>query len=182
MTHVMLDLETMGSGSYAAIISIGAAAFTLSFPQEIISTFYSRVSLASSVKAGLRMDPATVEWWLEPERAEAWASLQATPAVELDEALLGFSEWFCRIDEGQACVWGNGATFDNVILSNAYQATGLDKPWAYNKDRCFRTLKSEILPPVRADEYGTKHNALDDAIAQAKHLQKIVNLRHLTVS
>lgn len=173
-THCMLDLESMGTGSYAAIVSIGAVKFDLapSVDSAIrLETFYQTISLASSMKAGLRVDADTIEWWTR-QSAEARNSLFSEHAVDLDEALLGFAQWYGEDDS--IPVWGNGAGFDNVILGNAYKATGLDQPWSYKADRCFRTLRS-LAPDVPApDGCRVKHNALDDAIEQAKWLQAIV--------
>ena len=45
--------------------------------------------------------------------------------------------------------------------------------WPYRNNRCYRTLKG-LLPAIELERSGTHHNALDDAITQARHLQKIV--------
>ena len=171
-THVMLDIETMGTSSYAAIVSIGAVKFTMS-DYTWGGVFYQRVSLASSMRAGLRVDADTINWWLRQSQ-EAREAITPRAAVDLDEALLGFSQWYGEDDS--IPIWGNGATFDNVILANAYKATGLDQPWSYKADRCFRTLRS-LAPDVPRPEHGVEHNALDDAIAQAKWMQAIVGAK-----
>lgn len=51
MKHVMLDLETMGSGPRAAIVAIGACCFE---PEtgRIGETFYQAIDLESSVDLG----------------------------------------------------------------------------------------------------------------------------------
>lgn len=72
MSHIMLDLETMGNGSQAAIIAIGAVAFDLS---GIKDRFYTQVSLESSVRAGLIADPSTIMWWMQ-KSDEARAALE----------------------------------------------------------------------------------------------------------
>ena len=169
-THVMLDLETMSTGSYAAIVSIGA----VSFDPALVgfrTSFYQTISLASSMKAGLRVDADTIKWWLGQTSALARAAVLSEHYVNLDEALLGFAEWYGTDDS--VPVWGNGAGFDNVILGNAYKAVGIDQPWSYKANRCFRTLRS-LPPEVARPEHGVAHNALDDAIAQARWLQAIV--------
>jgi DNA polymerase III epsilon subunit-like protein len=172
----MLDTETMGTGSYAAMVSLGAVRFDPNGKSvDITDSFYTAITLKSSMKAGLRVDADTIEWWLDPERAAARDAFLSVNKVDLDEALLGFSEWYG--DDDTVPVWGNGATFDNVILSNAYQAVGIDRPWGYRADRCFRTIVNIVQPPVKKPPYGVSHHALDDAIAQALYLQKIVRLR-----
>ena len=92
--------------------------------------------------------------------------------------LLGFDDGWTRWYREQVkkngkkeiAVWGNGATFDNVIIANAYKAVSLDKPWAYRSDRCYRTMINTFQDVRKPDMQGTVHNALDDAKLQAKHL------------
>lgn len=69
-------------------------------------------------------------------------------------------------------IWGNGATFDNMILRNAYLATGQRQPWNFRDDVCFRTVK--YLFPLKKEFQGVRHHALDDARNQAKYLIKAV--------
>jgi exodeoxyribonuclease VIII len=172
----MLDIETMGTGSYAAMLSLGAVRFDPNGKSvDVTDSFYTAITLKSSMKAGLRTDADTIEWWLDPKRVDARDAFLSRNKVDLDEALLGFSEWYG--DDDNVPVWGNGATFDNVILSNAYQAVGIDRPWSYKADRCFRTVTSIVQPPVKKPEYGVSHHALHDAIAQALWLQRIVRRR-----
>lgn len=174
--HVMIDLETMGTGNKAAIVSIGAAKFNLE--DGIVDTFHVGVELASNKAVGMEIDAGTVMWWLNEDRAEARKAWLALDKVELVEALYGFASWLSSAPETQieaddiVGVWGNGATFDNVILRNAYAGAGIECPWPFWKDRCFRTMKAQwtgYLPQRK----GTHHAALDDAIWQAEALRTI---------
>jgi hypothetical protein len=167
MKNVMLDLETLGNGSRAVIISIGAVEFdpVAGLGRE----FYSNVSPESCVSAGLEIDASTVMWWMK-QSEEARAAFKI-PGGALAAVLQSFKSWF----PAGAVVWGNGATFDNVILSNAYRAVGLKQPWHYADDRCYRTLKN-LLPEVRQSSVGTAHNALDDAKFQALHAAKLLQV------
>ena len=168
--HVMIDLETMGTGNKAAIISIGAARFNLD--DGITTTFHVGVELASNKALGMEIDAGTVMWWLSEDRAAARREWLALPKVELIEALYGLTAWLDEGEEEIAGVWGNGATFDNVILRNAYAGAGLECPWPFWKDRCFRTMKTEF-PSGEPPRSGTHHAALDDAIYQATWLLRI---------
>ena len=61
--------------------------------------------------------------------------------------------------------------FDNIILGSLYDAFGLRKPWSYSR---YRTVKNlGIGPRTPKVREGVHHNALDDAITQARHLQEI---------
>ena len=184
MKHIMLDLETMGNGNNAAIVAIGAVEFDL--PGRIREhwearpeKFYQKVDLESSVNAGMQIDTSTILWWLK-QSDEARKSTFEGVTVPLGSTLCSFSQWVTAIARadafgGDVSVWGNGATFDNVIIRNAFRAVGLPVPWSFRNDKCYRTVIN-LLPEVRQPVFersGTAHNALDYAITQALHLQKV---------
>lgn len=168
--NVMLDLETMGNGPDAAIVAIGAVEFD---PTEYVlgRTFYCNVDLESAVAGGGIMDASTVQWWLRQDEAARRGLFN--DAWQIFPALNKFSDWMGCIDSEEVKVWGNGATFDNVILSQAYKRTGLHRPWSHRGDRCYRTLKA-LRPEIKFNRTGVHHNALDDAISQATHALQLL--------
>lgn len=173
MTDVMLDLETMGNGSNAPIIAIGAVAFDRS---GILAKFYTQVSLESAIAHGGVMDPSTVLWWLQQSDDVRAAFKGNEKAPTLPIALQAFASWYTA--HNGAGLWGNGATFDNVILANAYRAAYVPPPWKFWNDRCYRTIKS-IYRDVQMPRTGTHHNAVDDAESQALHLIQIVQKHNI---
>jgi len=165
MKDAMVDLETLGNGSNSVIIAIGAVKFDPRTGRvgELADRFYTNVDPQSCVEAGLQMDVSTVMWWMS--QSDAARAAVTKPGRQLAEALAEFSKWL----PADACVWGNGATFDNVILANAYRALRLPQPWKHWNDRCYRTLKN-LHPDIKAPaRQGVAHNALDDAVFQAEH-------------
>lgn len=166
--HVMVDIETLGKGSTAAILSIGMVKFN-PFNDVIYDSFYVPVDPESSQALGLTIDASTVMWWLDPLRDAARQAMLAESRVDLPSALYGLVDWFGE----DKPVWGNGSTFDNVILANAFRACQIDLPWQFWNDKCYRTLKGQAKS-IKLKRRGTYHNALDDAISQAKHMQAIV--------
>jgi exodeoxyribonuclease VIII len=171
--HIMLDLETMGTRPNAPIIAIGA----VTFDADGIGThsFYRNVDLQSSITAGAIIDPNTVMWWMQ-QSDEARAALLAKGATDIVTAMDAFDGWVDSATghnrDAIQGVWGNGASFDNAIMSESYKRLGFNPPWPFWKDRCYRTAKS-MFPNVPMERSGTHHNALDDAISQAKHLIEI---------
>ncbi|EON6082594.1 3'-5' exoribonuclease, partial [Escherichia coli] len=133
--HLMIDLETMGKNPDAPIISIGAIFFD---PQtgEMGPEFSKTIDLET---AGGVIDRDTIKWWLKQSREAQSAIL--TDEIPLDDALLQLREF---IDENSGeffvQVWGNGATFDNVILRRSYERQGIPCPWRYTNDRDVRTM------------------------------------------
>lgn len=167
MKRVMLDLETLASTSHAAILSIGAQVFDFE-EASLHSAFYRVVDAEHSVKHFNRVkSDDTMAWW-DRQSYEA-KKVFDEPKQILPLALSDFTEWFAREAGTSAEVWGNGSDFDNVILSNSYQAVRMKQPWSHRASRCYRTLcalvPAPILWPVRS---GTHHNALDDARYQAE--------------
>lgn len=168
--EVMVDLETLDNTPTSLILSIGACKFHKAGNGIIGSTFEVFIDPTDAFKYGLTISPGTVDWWLDSDRDVARAEMMANKKkrLPLKEALSRFTTWV----GSDRPVWGNGATFDNVILANAYKATGGRQPWAFWNDRCYRTMKSQY-PDVKLERVGTHHSALSDAVSQALHLQQI---------
>jgi exodeoxyribonuclease VIII len=167
----MLDLETMGTNKNAAIIAIGAVRMdlvtkTVRSEGAGASTFYRVVSLESSMKSGGVVDASTIMWWMK-QSEEARRCLTSSDTCSLEEALKGFSNWAKEVPVRE--LWGNGSDFDNVILENSYARLGMAVPWRYTANRCYRTVAA-LHPSVPRPVAGVHHNALDDAVNQAKHL------------
>lgn len=167
MNNVMIDLETMGINGNAAIIAIGAVAFD--FEGNLGSEFYEVIDLESSVLNGGIIDASTVLWWMK-QSDEARKEFERKSRDEY-EVLNELTYYLGQFEDVK--IWGNGASFDNTILANAYRRNGYKVPWKYYNDRCYRTMKNLALH-IKMERSGVHHNALDDAISQAKHLQRIL--------
>jgi len=174
--HVMLDLETWGTGPYSMIIMIGACVFDpyAEPPADDVITERFEVAVDPKSYQG-RVDAATVEWWMDPEREPARAAWLKMRRESIYTALDGFSDWLRSIADNSSDVrvWGNGAGFDNALLRQAYEALKRDAPWGFRHDRCFRTLRS-LLTDEDLQYLGTQHTALADAENQAIRANQIV--------
>ena len=175
--HVMLDLETWGTAPYSTIIMIGACVFDpyVEEPSKIITDRFE-VAIDPDSCQGMRIDPATMLWWMDDEREVARVIWLRKPKVSLPEALDGFGDWLgTNPDElgTDVRVWGNGSDFDNVLLRQAYEFTKREAPWSFRHNRCFRTLRSMLTN--EDDKFlGVAHTALADAENQAIHANLIV--------
>lgn len=178
MNNVMLDLETMSTSSKAAIVAIGACLFN-PVTGDIGDKFEVIVNLKSSAYYG-EIDAGTVLWWMKQEDA-ARQVLLTENAVTLKVALEQFTDWLNQhIPEWKdRVVWGNGCTFDNVIMGNAFNACRMSQPWGFFSDRDVRTLVDlgrtlyNFDPKVDMPFHGVRHSAVDDAIHQAKYVSAI---------
>jgi len=174
MNNIMLDLETLGTNSNAVIVSIGAINFD-PFTGALGEEFYQVVDIADSSNFG-KIDLSTIKWWMQ-QSDEARQVFEEGKA-SLKNSLSLFSSWIKGTCDDYPIVWGNGATFDNVIISNAYDAVGLKRPWAFYNDRDVRTIVDLGLKVSNVDyrstikRNGTTHNALSDAKFQALYLSE----------
>ncbi|HBR4111061.1 TPA: 3'-5' exoribonuclease [Klebsiella pneumoniae] len=177
--HVMVDLETMGKKNNAPIVAIGAVVFDPA-TGSIGESFYKVVCLESSVNWGAVIDPSTVIWWLK-QSSEARSAIVNDDAIPLQDALLQFREFVSDNVAGgskKAQVWGNGASFDNSILRSSYDCIAEDYPWEYWNDRDVRTMVElgqaiSFDPKTTIPFEGSRHNALADAIHQARYVSAI---------
>ena len=177
--HVMVDLETMGKKNNAPIVAIGAVVFDPA-TGSIGESFYKVVCLESSVNWGAVIDPSTVIWWLR-QSSEARSAIVNDDAIPLQDALLQFREFVSDNVAGgskKAQVWGNGASFDNSILRSSYDCIAEDYPWEYWNDRDVRTMVElgqaiSFDPKTTIPFEGSRHNALADAIHQARYVSAI---------
>ncbi|HGY1203873.1 TPA: 3'-5' exoribonuclease [Citrobacter braakii] len=178
-THLMVDMETMGNSPDAPIVSIGAVFFDPS-TGNTGAEFYQVVSLESSMSFGMKPDASTIQWWLK-QSSEARSAILVDEAMGLLETLELLADFIAEnAANGSHTVqlWGNGCSFDNVILRRAYALT--ETPFAVPlwNDRDVRTMvelgKSVgINPRFDIPFEGDMHNALSDARHQVKYVSAI---------
>lgn len=161
MQHVMIDLETLGLKPSAIIISIGAVKFDLE-TGELGGKFYAELDVESQ-KKDRSVCESVLKWWSERDGL-ALAAFNGT--MPLSAALENLKAFLGR----NCAVWANGSLFDIAILENAYRSEG-GHPWRYNRVYDCRTLRmvhERIIGKYELEMEGVHHNALDDAIYQAK--------------
>ncbi len=168
MKHLMLDLESVGNKSFAAIISIAAVQFDLE-TGKTGKEFHIHVDLQSCVNAGLNIESGTFLWWLNQNTYSIRYVLDGQKnSYPLHHALSNFRDFLNDVKPEH--IWGNGVRFDLGLLINAYTACGEDFPWHQNIERDVRTLVS-FAPEVKENMpfEGVKHNPIDDCKHQIKY-------------
>lgn len=170
--NVMIDIETMSTKSNAAITSIGAVTMDFEKGELGKSVFYVPVDLRTSVEKNGHLCADTVLWWLTQSKEAIEGMINdVTP---LDVALHELSLWLnSHVADGYR-IWSNGANFDGVILREAYSNCGMESPWNFRSEMCYRTMRimNKHIEAVQLN--GVSHNALDDAKYQAMHLIRIM--------
>ena len=169
MKHIMLDAETLGTVADACILSIGAVRFDLDSDKLDDAGFYASISIDSNLEHKRRIQEDTLIWWMK--QGESAQGVFHESKQTLRNALTDLSDW---IGADDCHVWSNGADFDLPMLAHAFTQVGLDVPWKFWNSNCFRTYKK--LPGAKLIKIpfdGVKHNALFDAVHQARMLQAI---------
>jgi hypothetical protein len=163
-THLMLDIESIGTRPGAVILSCAFVRFS----DEAHMTL--NLSIPDQEALGLEKDPATEAWWRDQEAKHpgAWAAATSDP-TPLAGALLYIADWlnWARgTDDMQ--IWCHGATFDAPLLSEVYRRAAIVCPWQFWQVRDTRTLYDLAL--IRKEDYAVPppHIALNDAIGQTR--------------
>lgn len=192
--HVMLDLETLGTGKQAAWLQVGMAEF---WPEERrVSAWASwYVDVKSSFAAGRQVDPGALLFWLDDEKGagpEARSRLVAglRDAPSLVDVLRQVDDSFQTSNGRQGMgarreppdgVWSHGAAFDLAMAEDTFQSLGRWTPFKYSSIRDTRTVFQLAGMDFHAwveDDFGgwswpegappyVLHDAQSDAIAQA---------------
>lgn len=173
--HIMLDLETMGTAPGSVITSIGACFFDPNDRMRVIDRiFHQHIVLQDSVAKGFTTDPSTILWWMEQSQEARYTFItgQKEKSKPVLESLAAFTSFVLSEDNepDDIIMWGNGAAFDNVLLSTYYSKVGRLQPWRHWNDRCYRTMKNQH-PDIKLVRTGVHHSAADDAVSQALHMQ-----------
>lgn len=175
--HASIDLETFGTNPDSVVLSAGIVFFDWR-TAEIVDEMYSVFNVKQQIDRGRKIDPGTTAWWME-QSVEARALL-AAKQQNVPEALGIITAAFEHYNP--TGVWGMGSDFDCVLLGELYRTFGRSKPWSYGKSRCLRTLKNFVQPKTIAmpENVGVHHNALDDAIYQARLVAAICKANDLS--
>lgn len=169
---IMIDMETMATRADAVILSIGAVKFQRETDYIDNDAFYAICSIGGQEKR--HMSPDTLAWWVSQD-AKAKSIFLAPEKVSLGVALGQLKSW---CDDDSRLLWANGADFDIPLILHALDTHGFSPLVRYYNHRCYRTMKNEYTMVPQPDFQGTAHNALMDAMHQAKHLQAIYKFKN----
>lgn len=163
MLDLIIDIETLGTGPAAAVISIGAVKYDRTSGQ-ITDKFYAAISRADAEKYGTTTQ-STLDWWAKQDMR---ASAAAFSGKELSVTV---AERFAQFARGTK-PWGNGSVFDVVIMETLFNAHGIKCPWLFWNIRDLRTLVDLAEYVAAFDKKsvpfeGIQHHALHDAVHEA---------------
>ena len=169
---VMIDIETLGKRAGCVIVSIGAVIFDPN-SDWVGESLHTHIDVDDSHLRGFKTDIDTVFWWLgQPDEARASLRAGQDSAVSVYAALDGLCNFIAGAGD-EPGIWCNGASFDFPILYAYFDHFNLPLPWNFWQERDLRTLKG-LNKGLRIARQGTHHDALDDALHQARLVQHIL--------
>ena len=165
----MIDIEGLGTGPDAAILTIAAQSFDPFGTGHYDRHYYARITLESQENRRIQDD--TLAWWATQPLAQAEAFAEDN-RIPLDQAL----DELYRLAWQHDYIWAQGPTYDVNILEHAYKSYNKTQPWQFYRIRDSRPVLSlwpgRPVPP-------TSHHALEDTRKQFDILQQ--TLKHLEV-
>lgn len=168
MNDIMIDLETLGVVPQSPIVSIGAVFFDIE-KGLLGNTFYMALRLKDQLEAGRKIDAETLKWWMgQSDAAKKVFNEKAQPTTGV---LNTFGQWI-KMNKAspRVNVWGNGSTFDISMLEDILRQLNIGIPWGFSDVMDLRTFKRFVAGGQAVPKIGVAHNALDDAISQAKYV------------
>jgi len=182
----MIDLETLGTKPDSVVLSIGACFFD-PHSNDMGEQFYAeyRGGLQWQLDNGRKISASTLRWWMDQGAAALRVFTGGTPVIKVGcdvqtppfnrpldvpfGQIVGeeFVKYIGYHNKNNVLPWSHGASFDIPMVEDLLG----HEPWDFWNIRDTRTLFDITgVKPDRSE--GTHHNALDDAIQQAKAVQK----------
>lgn len=160
-SHLMVDIETLGTEPGCAIIEIAAVRFG---PDSLGEEFDRSVDLSSMAQYDFNVDLQTLDWW----GSQPVDSRPIWGGDDIKDVLSDFRE-FC---EPTTEVWGYSHSFDCTIIEAAMDEVGVPVPWGHRDLNCARTVNNHCNPDW--PERDVKHVAIMDARAQAEMVRRTI--------
>ena len=167
----MIDIESLDTTPNCVILTIGAVLFDPK-GSGIIDRLELRPTMEDQTEIYNRsINEDTLRWWSTQSEAAIEEALGDQGRVSLAECMETLYKWSWNHN----CVWSNGASFDVVVMENAWRQTS-DRPnpipWPFWKVRDTRTLYDVTGVSLKDGGHTTTHKAVEDAERQAIIVQK----------
>lgn len=189
LTHITIDIETLGFASDTVVLSIGAAAFTFDatrpnvYDDYVLNGFYAKLDASEQIgKYSRTMDDDTINWWkTQPEEARK-VTRPSSEDLPMREALLRLNAWInaSGYDYKNSFAWSRGTYFDYPKLEHMYKQVGLEPGYNGWKIRDTKTY-FDVLQGTSHGLYNKKvlpkgfihHDALHDAAVDAYRMVEL---------
>ena len=134
---LMVDCETLDIGERPVLLSIGAVVFDDNQIQDYFEYFIDK---ETAIREGFTVSQSTLDWWDQQDPdARAYAFNGEGDIKEALKALVKFYE----LNECSE-IWSKGALADIRWINNALDHFGIEHPWEFYNEFCFRTLLKSV--------------------------------------
>ena len=190
LTHLLFDIETLGTREDTVILSIACVPFVFEehecFDIYLTKGFFVKLDVKDQIRKHRRtMSEATLEWWKkQSHNAREWNLKPAAGDRTLIDGLTALSKFIGNTDYNfqESYVFSRGTYFDFPKLEHAYEVSaGLKVPFNTYKIRDVRTF-IDIMAGVNDGSYTVrfcnvskfvKHDCLHDAAMDATRLNEL---------
>jgi len=162
----MVDLETLAVSPRTVVLTLGAVTFN-PFSNEIYDELYFKINIDDQDKLGREIDPNTLDWWAKQNSEVMEEAFSLDGRIGFENAISQFHKFAWGCDK----FWSHGSVFDLMIIEDMYQQISRTPPWEFFNLRDTRTLFDLADPEM--EKSNQQHNALFDAIRQAKGVQTV---------
>jgi exodeoxyribonuclease VIII len=171
----MVDIETLGTGLDAYVMSIGAVHFD---PEKGKVKKKFAVNIHPSFQEGRNIKFEDVYRWMNLDKKSREKAFKETQFAQHDPLFLFYC--FCtdnkEVDIEDVYIWGNSNMFANNTLRDLYDTSGKPYPCSYKNDMDLASLKKsyELIAGKSEDSYRRRfkrskhHDPLETAIYNAK--------------
>lgn len=169
---VVIDFETCDTTANTQVLTLGATVFN---PTEISSiknlqtnTFYAEFEEQQNRTFSID----TIKFWTQQTREAQISAFEGINKQSVPQVLVDFNEWLAS--KKATHLIGNGAAFDNPILSSLYKQYDINPVlpfWCALDLRTIRWLNPDS--PLPWPSQLTKHHAAHDAVYEASWFQHI---------
>lgn len=169
LRDLSIDIETLGTGPRAVILSVGLAWFDFQIPDVIVEPYaeiYPRIE--EQQKLGRYIDFSTVCWWMDQSQEAKKVFDDYIQRIPLLEAA---SRIGAAVNQANT-IWAKGPDFDCVIANDLMRQVIPGFRWPFWKNRCVRTLCKLVPSAGLLQQYTVAHSALGDAIHQANQMRE----------
>lgn len=168
-TYAMIDIETTDTSARTCILSVGIVFFD---ENEVTRLLYILPELQPQFDAGRRFSASTLDFWMK-QSSEAKQDVFSPDARVSIPYAIGQLRELDRAD----IILSHDMDLDLAAIVDFYNQFAEDNTvplFHYKKKRCFRTIGRIYDPRCKYQpERTVYHNALDDALVQAKHFMAL---------
>jgi len=166
VNHLMIDFETLDTKPTSVVLSLGLVLFN---KYNILASAHFDFEIEGQMHNGRTISAQTLMWWLNQKTGRNFI----TPAEHYSTTLSKVIYWIQTMGSahgGFENVWANDPDFDCAILEDLIP---LSIPYKFWQKRSLRTFVQYVGNGVKVPRTeGQQHNALVDALDQAKYVME----------